>query len=156
MGPGPFDPEGNALTYLWSILDAPTGSAASFFDPSDPAPTFLTDLEGTYIIQLVVNDGALDSPPDTLNVYAEAPPSGNTAPVANAGPDQTPFVDDVVVLDGSGSSDVDGDPLTSRGRSRAGPRVAPPPSPTPRWRTPASPWTRTAPMWCGSLSTTVR
>ena len=33
-------------------------------------------------------------------------------PVADAGPDQTVFVGDTVQLDGSGSSDVDNDPLT--------------------------------------------
>jgi len=36
----------------------------------------------------------------------------NTAPVANAGPDQTLVVSSLVSLNGSGSSDTDGDPLT--------------------------------------------
>ncbi len=36
----------------------------------------------------------------------------NTAPVANAGPDQSVYVTDTGTLDGSGSSDIDGDPLT--------------------------------------------
>ena len=37
---------------------------------------------------------------------------GNTPPVADAGPDQTVQVTDTVQLDGSGSTDVDGDLLT--------------------------------------------
>ncbi len=36
----------------------------------------------------------------------------NSSPIANAGPDQTPLVDDTVTLDGSGSSDGNGDGLT--------------------------------------------
>ena len=36
----------------------------------------------------------------------------NTQPVADAGPDQPVAVNDTVVLDGSGSSDTDGDALT--------------------------------------------
>jgi hypothetical protein len=37
---------------------------------------------------------------------------GNTAPVANAGPNQSAVQDDTVCFDGSGSSDADNDPLT--------------------------------------------
>ena len=37
---------------------------------------------------------------------------GNTAPVANAGPDQTVQLGATVTLNGSGSNDVDGNPLT--------------------------------------------
>ena len=36
----------------------------------------------------------------------------NTPPLASAGPDQTVFVGDTVQLDGSASSDADGDPFT--------------------------------------------
>ena len=57
--------------------------------------------------QLIVNDGSVDSAPDTAIITTD-----NSPPVADAGPDQTVFVTDTVTLDGSGSSDVDGDPLT--------------------------------------------
>ena len=65
-------------------------------------------MEGAYVAQLIVNDGMENSDPDTVTVMAE----GNNKPVAEAGPPQSVEVNDTVTLDGSGSTDVDGDPLT--------------------------------------------
>ena len=76
----------------------------------------------TYIgnahFQLMLNvDKNGDGSPDRVvgfgvNVHVEGVESVNTAPVANAGPDQTVFVGDTVTCNGSGSHDADGDPLT--------------------------------------------
>jgi len=60
------------------------------------------------VVQLIVNDGELDSEPDTVTINAE----GNTAPVAEAGTDQTVAVGENVFLDGSGSFDSDDDPIS--------------------------------------------
>jgi hypothetical protein len=106
-GSGSSDPDGDPLTFVWSLISVPPGSAASLSDPTAVAPSFLIDLPGSYVGELIVNDGTQDSDPDTVTVTTD-----NSPPVADAGPDQTAFVGDEVILDGSGSSDVDGDPLT--------------------------------------------
>ncbi|MBX2803075.1 MAG: PKD domain-containing protein [Myxococcales bacterium] len=65
-GTGSMDPNGDALTYDWSIIALPAGSAitdADLVDAETPTPWLLADVRGTYRIQLVVNDGTVDSLP---------------------------------------------------------------------------------------------
>ena len=103
------DGDGGSLTFLWSFVSRPAGSAASLLNPTTPAPSFVVDRAGTYVVQLVVNDGTADSAPDTVTISTL-----NSKPTAHAGPDQSATVGAVVTLDGTGSLDVDGDPLTFR------------------------------------------
>ena len=106
-GSGSSDVDGDPLTYAWSFTSRPTGSAAVLSDPTAVKPTFVIDLPGDYVLQLIVNDGSDDSDPDTVTISTL-----NSPPVADAGSNQTRFVTNTVTLDGSGSSDVDGDALT--------------------------------------------
>jgi len=101
------DVDGDSLTYHWSFISIPSGSGAALSNPSALNPTFVVDKPGTYVAQLIVNDGKVDSTPDTVSISTE-----NSKPIANAGPDQTVYVGNTVTLDGSKSSDVDGDPLS--------------------------------------------
>jgi hypothetical protein len=105
-GSGSSDVDGDVLTFSWS-LTPPAGSAAALSDPAAVKPTFDVDLAGVYLAQLIVNDGTVDSAADSVSIS-----TSNNAPVADAGPDQTVLVGVTVALDGSGSSDVDGDGLT--------------------------------------------
>ena len=70
-------------------------------------PSFTADEPGTYVAQLIVHDGTVPSTADTVTISTQ-----NTAPVAAAGPDQSVLVADAVTLDGSSSSDADGDALS--------------------------------------------
>ncbi len=108
-GSASSDVDGNVLTYRWSLTSVPAGSAAMLSDAAAVMPTFEVDVFGGYTAQLIVNDGALDSAPATVVISTD-----NSAPVADAGADQTAFAGDIVTLDGSASSDVDGDALTYR------------------------------------------
>ena len=108
-GSGSSDADGTQVTYLWSFVSIPAGSGATLTSPTTVKPTFLADKTGPYVVQLLVNDGVVSSTPATVTITTTP---GNTAPVANAGPDQTVQLGAMVTLNGSGSSDVDGDRLT--------------------------------------------
>jgi hypothetical protein len=111
-GGGSSDADGDPLTYEWTMVERPSGSAASLNGATGVSPTFTADLVGTYRIRLVANDGSASSAPDTVRVTAQVGTPTNQAPAANAGADQTVDVGALVQLSGKASSDPDGDPIT--------------------------------------------
>jgi hypothetical protein len=110
-GSGSSDADGNLLTYNWSFVSRPEGSSATLSNPAAVNPVFTADADGNYVLQLIVNDGLVNSPPDSVLITATAA-TLNSAPAAHAGTDQRVATNSVVSLNGSGSSDADGDPLT--------------------------------------------
>ena len=110
-GTGSTETSGNSLTYQWSLLTIPTGSTAKLSSTTAAKPTFVADLAGVYIAQLIVNDTLQNSTPSTVTITANPP----QAPTANAGSAQTVQIGSAaatpVVLSGSGN-DPQGQPLT--------------------------------------------
>jgi hypothetical protein len=102
-GSGSSDVDLDALTFAWSLTTVPTGSSATLSDPAAVSPTFDVDLPGTYVAQLIVNDGTEDSAPDTVTITTD-----NSAPTADPNGPYFQTTGLPVHFDGSGSSDVDG------------------------------------------------
>lgn len=104
------DKDGDTLVYSWSISSKPSGSTAALSSATVVNPTFTADLAGDYLLTLVVSDGKTTSSAATVTVTATTATS-NTAPVANAGTNQTVVAGTVVTLNGSGT-DINGDTLS--------------------------------------------
>jgi hypothetical protein len=71
-GSGSSDADGDTLSYRWSFTSKPDGSNAALSDTSTVYPTFTPDVSGTYVVQLIVNDGLVDSSPDTVTIMAKS------------------------------------------------------------------------------------
>jgi uncharacterized delta-60 repeat protein len=69
-GSGSSDADLDALTYSWSMTSAPATSTATLSDSTVVNPTFDADLDGSYVLQLIVNDGTVDGTPDTVVITA--------------------------------------------------------------------------------------
>ena len=102
------DANNDKLNYLWTLTSKPSGSSAVLDTPTAQKPTFKADVSGDYVASLIVNDGKLDSIASTVKITASV---GNAAPVANAGSAQTVVTATLVTLNGSASSDANGDKL---------------------------------------------
>ncbi|MBE0598137.1 MAG: hypothetical protein IH614_12785 [Desulfuromonadales bacterium] len=105
---GGADADSDLLTFAWALVSRPATSAASLSDPTAARPTFIADVDGTYLLSLTVDDGTVSSQSDYVTITAE---THNSAPTANAGPDQNVATGSLVTLHGDGA-DADGDLLT--------------------------------------------
>lgn len=106
-----FDPDGDLITYHWSIESKPASSSVTIVSegPNSPTAFIAPDVAGNYDIGLVVNDGTHDSEKVIHQVQMSL---FNLEPTAVLkGLDQGK-VDELYVADGSLSHDPDNDTLT--------------------------------------------
>lgn len=71
-GTGSSDPDGDVLSFSWTLLDKPQSSSAEIQNPTTPQPMFEPDLAGAYRIELTVTDPAGASAKDTLQIEAQS------------------------------------------------------------------------------------
>ncbi|MFK8017509.1 MAG: PKD domain-containing protein [Gammaproteobacteria bacterium] len=98
---GSSDADGDLLSYLWRIAQAPLGSGAVIADEYSVRTSFTPDLDGHYVLELMIKDAAGAVSTDQLLLSTRGAP-----PVAEAGADQTIALGKVVSLDGIGSFDL--------------------------------------------------
>jgi hypothetical protein len=106
-----YDPHSRPLTYQWTFASLPSGSGLTAVDdPVGDVTTFTPDVGGVYVAALVVHNGVTTSPPDTaiVRIASDVP----TAPTAVTGDPITAEDCTAVPLDGSGSYDPNGEPLS--------------------------------------------
>ena len=103
------DANNDTLTYKWTLLSVPSGSTATLSSATDSKPKFTADVSGTYVANLIVNDGQVDSTPQQVTITAAV---ANAVPVANAGLAQNVLTASKVTLDGAKSTDANNDVLS--------------------------------------------
>lgn len=72
-GSGSYDPDGQGLTFRWSLLSRPAQSQAALQFPYHPVSRLTPDVVGDYRIELVVNDGLVDGAPLRFTIKYEVP-----------------------------------------------------------------------------------
>lgn len=105
------DPDGDLITYQWSLESKPTGSTATIVSDgaNSPSATLTPDVEGIYDVGLVVNDGTHNS---VKTIHQLRASDFNLEPTAVIrGPTQGK-VGELYVADGLQSHDPDNDSLT--------------------------------------------
>jgi hypothetical protein len=112
------DDDQQPLSYHWRQL---TGIPVVLENAHTGHPKFVAprpDSAANYFFELIVNDGLVNSAPDTVKINI------NALPVAEAGIAQSVSEGESVVLDGSASSDWEAQPLRFRWRQLTGAQVA--------------------------------
>jgi hypothetical protein len=82
-----YDPDGDPLSFSWSLAAVPEGSGAdsSWLSTTSERPTFTPDEPGDYRFSLTVSDGMLSSPQSHLTLTLAEPDLS----MLDAGPDQS-------------------------------------------------------------------
>jgi len=69
-GSGSFDPEGEPLEYVWSLVAAPHGGQAELVSLRGETTSLTPDAAGVWLVRLEVFDGVLLSQPDLVRILA--------------------------------------------------------------------------------------
>ena len=99
------DPNNDTLDYLWAAPNGVSPSTSTLVQPTFTIPIGASS-DANLVFQLTVDDNKGGTSNDNVSVSII-----NTKPTANAGPDQSASVGDIVSLTASGSTDPNNDTL---------------------------------------------
>ena len=69
-GTGSYDPDNDTISYTWFFWGAPVGSSALLYNYTTSQPFFTPDIDGDYVFILIVDDGYIESKPDSVTITA--------------------------------------------------------------------------------------
>lgn len=118
-GSGSTDEDGAIIAYNWIPISGNLMSSIILSDATAQKPTFTSTMGGVIEYRLIVTDNEGKTGWDTVTITI----AGNNPPVAEAGLEQTVYEGNIVVLDGSGSSDPDDGVSAYAWMQTAGPAV---------------------------------
>lgn len=105
-GTSSLDPDNHPLNFQWKFTTVPSGSQAKIAQATSAKTSFTPDKQGSYMVQLVVDDGAIGNvsvpASESVTIGDGTPVANITKPLPNTAKTGTP-----VVLDGINSSDPD-------------------------------------------------
>ncbi|MBQ0946149.1 hypothetical protein KAK07_22600 [Ideonella sp. 4Y16] len=105
-GSASYDPDGDPITYVWSVQSAPPGASAAFSSPAAVRPGFFGSAPGTYVLALVVTDSRGNaSVAASVRITLQV---AQVVPLANVVTANTAEVGREVAFDGSGSTSAPG------------------------------------------------
>lgn len=115
-GSGSFDVDHgpSPLEYRWRFVSRPDGSNASIANADLVLASFVPDRAGEYLLELEVDDGAVEGPHISVDQVTIRVSESNAAPNADAGEYPSPVSCSNVVLDGRNSSDPENQALDYR------------------------------------------
>lgn len=64
-----FDPDGDPVSFAWTLTSVPPGSEAVLYDAGTPRPSFLADRRGSFLLTLIATDGTASS---TASIWISA------------------------------------------------------------------------------------
>ncbi|HEX3748450.1 MAG TPA: hypothetical protein VHW09_31200 [Bryobacteraceae bacterium] len=112
-GNNSYDPDSQPISFAWSLISAPQGSAVtstSIFNSQTTNAFFTSDVAGAYQFQLVVTDASASSPPALVTVTAFA--DGSAPPDAVPGPvGQNIGINGTATVIGTSSYDPNSTPI---------------------------------------------
>ncbi len=86
-----FDADGDSLTYRWNVNAQPTGSVVVLSGASNINTQFTPEVPGQYELSLVVNDGSVNSAPDSAIITVEQEIS-DCGPAYDPGSERAVFI----------------------------------------------------------------
>ncbi len=109
------DALGRPLTYQWEFESAASNPVPVLLTPNAPDTGFYARTAGDYQLKVTVSNGVEQASAQTTVTVRNLPPWASIAPVGTAHPG------DFILLDGSASSDPNGDSLTYAWEQVSGP-----------------------------------